>query len=499
MSEWLPGTWAPKGPPVVNTFTNPSFEAGAGTVEVWRQRILNPRAEVGKRAASWGTGGAGTTSVVGSGVDAAFAQTWTTGATGGTAKTDIAYGDYRIPVAPGEVSTVAVEVARALGGTVRVQLAWDRADLSFISLVNGTAVTVSTDWQTPTEISATGTAPAGAAFLRFSVNLASNPASGEVLYHRKPRMNGVPYFDPDYSDIPDMTGSWTGPVNASPSILTAVRAAATDAGWQSSQWAASGARSLYVPAGAVQEFTLTDQTLIVTPRSGSQTVLVNDAPTTAGVEFRHQGTAIVGLGEGWWDNLAIIQGVYDGPNFDGSTPDTDQWTYSWTGPVDASTSTRQEMEAVMATIYGTLTDFGLQTLTPYKPVLKFTPSGPGVKGRKVFSGRPVEVPVASSGAFAVLLEPTDGVTPEVWYTVSIEYLNEGGQYTSLDILGYRLFVPAPGGAIGDLPGAPLSSDTVLVGLNPPPPGYRGWWLYSPAEGEEMPADETGIGDLRMVA
>lgn len=25
MSEWLPGTWAPKGPPVVNAFTNPRF------------------------------------------------------------------------------------------------------------------------------------------------------------------------------------------------------------------------------------------------------------------------------------------------------------------------------------------------------------------------------------------------------------------------------------------------------------------------------------------
>lgn len=246
---------------------------------------------------------------------------------------------------------------------------------------------------------------------------------------------------------------------------------------------------------------ITNQTVIITPRFAGQILRLgsNEVVTEALTPARVYGTGDVELGEGYWDNFTIVAGVYDGPAFDGATPDTDQWVHAWTGPVDASPSTRQEMEAVMATIYGTLTDFGLQTLAPYKPVLKFTPSGPGVKGRKVFSGRPVEVPVASSGAFSVLLEPTDGVTPKVWYTVSIEYLNDGGQYTSLDILGYRLFVPAPGGAIGDLPGAPLSSDTVLVGLNPPPPGYRGWWLYSPAEGEEMPADETGIGDLRMVA
>lgn len=247
--------------------------------------------------------------------------------------------------------------------------------------------------------------------------------------------------------------------------------------------------------------TLNDQTIVITGREDGQELTVGGEVVIVrgGAASRVHGSGEVVAGPGFWTNVAIVDGTYDGPNFDGSTPDTDHWVHAWTGPVDASPSTRQEMEAVMATIYGTLTDFGLQTLTPYKPVLKFTPSGPGVKGRRLFSERPVEVPVASDGSFSVLLEPTDGVAPKVWYTVSIEYLNDGGQYTSLDILGYRLFVPAPGGPIGEIPGAPLSADTVLVGLTPPPPGFKGWWLYSPAEGEEMPADETGIGDLRMVA
>ena len=157
----------------------------------------------------------------------------------------------------------------------------------------------------------------------------------------------------------------------------------------------------------------------------------------------------------------------------------------------------------MPLVYGTLSDFSLQSLVPYYPVLKFTPSGPGVKGRRLFSERPVEAPVASDGSSSVVLESTDGVVPKVWYTVSIEYLNSGGEYTSLDVLGYRLYVPAPGGAIGDLPDAPLSADTVLVSLSPPPAGYKGWYLNAPGPGNP-PGDpddpaSSGTGILEIVS
>ena len=157
----------------------------------------------------------------------------------------------------------------------------------------------------------------------------------------------------------------------------------------------------------------------------------------------------------------------------------------------------------MATIYGDLFDFGMQSLAPFRPILRFTPSGPGLKGRKLFAARPVEVEVSPSGAFAVLLEPTYGVVPEAWYTVSIEYLNPGGRYTSYDILGYRLRVPAPGGTIGDLPDIPLSPDTVLVSLDPPPPGYTGWYLNAPGPGRPTgdPDDpaSSGTGILEIVS
>lgn len=60
------------------------------------------------------------------------------------------------------------------------------------------------------------------------------------------------------------------------------------------------------------------------------------------------------------------------------------------------------------------------------------------------------------------------------------------------------FNPFPnGGTISDLGGPDLSIYSILVGLTYPP-GYRGWWLYSPAAGEVMPLDDDDIGDLRMV-
>lgn len=62
------------------------------------------------------------------------------------------------------------------------------------------------------------------------------------------------------------------------------------------------------------------------------------------------------------------------------------------------------------------------------------------------------------------------------------------------------FNPFPsGGPIGDLGGPDLSIYSVFVSLNTPPPGYRGWWLYSPADGQTMPLDDPLIGELRMVS
>lgn len=157
----------------------------------------------------------------------------------------------------------------------------------------------------------------------------------------------------------------------------------------------------------------------------------------------------------------------------------------------------------MAVVYGTLSDFGLEAFVGMAPRVIFTATGAGTKGGRLFASTPVVAIPDSSGLFSVTLETTDGVVPEVWYTVGIEHLNPGGEYTHFDLLGYRLFVPASGGPIGDLPGAPLSPSTVLVSLAPPPPGYRGWYLNAPGPGQD-PGDpndpaSSGTGILEIVS
>lgn len=157
----------------------------------------------------------------------------------------------------------------------------------------------------------------------------------------------------------------------------------------------------------------------------------------------------------------------------------------------------------MAVVTGTLTDFGLQSLADKSPTVIFKFTGAGTLGSNLFASTPVVVTPAADGTFSVDLQPTDGVVPAGWYTVSIEHLKEGGKYTHFDVLGYKLFVPITGGALGDLPDAPLSPATVLVSLDPPPPGYKGWYLNAAGPGEP-PGDpndpaSSGTGILEIVS
>lgn len=157
----------------------------------------------------------------------------------------------------------------------------------------------------------------------------------------------------------------------------------------------------------------------------------------------------------------------------------------------------------MAVVTGTLSDFGLASLADMSPRIIFTPSGAGTNGSQLFSSTPVVVYPDSTGAFSVTLAATDGVTPEVWYAVSIEHLNAGGEFTHFDVLGYRLYVPEVGGNIGEMPGAPLRTDTVLVSLAPPPDGYIGWYLNAAGPGVD-PGDpddpaSSGTGILEIVS
>ncbi len=150
----------------------------------------------------------------------------------------------------------------------------------------------------------------------------------------------------------------------------------------------------------------------------------------------------------------------------------------------------------MANVTGKLSDFGLQALK--EPRLLFTASEAGVKAGRLFASTPVAANVLSDGTFTVSLEPTDGVTPEVFYTVSVEHLQASGTYTHFDVLGLKIFVPITGGVIGDLPGIPLSPYYVLVSLDPPPVGYVGWYLNA-GLGDPDNVALSGTGILEMVS
>ncbi|WP_431863033.1 hypothetical protein [Microbacterium algeriense] len=505
MSAWLPGTFGPKGDPIVNLFTNPSLETAVGLVEVRRNLHTMPT------VASAGSDGiaVGSTAYVVGGAAGAFAAEagWQAmkptsipaGGRFGTRRTlsgaAFAVGEkIRVHVRFRETAPAGLRWRVYVdpipgGGNIGTWVSTGAPIDEQVTIgANITGVQFHV-WLEPVSGAWSGTASAAASWFMVEKNSPGGPA-----FYGGGSLTAL---------SPDLTTSWVDVPNASDSIITGVRVAGTTAGWQSTQWAAVGTKSLYVPAGTGQPFALSARTLLATPRFPTQTVLVEGALQPAGEQVRITGPAAVELGEGWWDCIGLVAGAYTGPWFHGDSPNSDEWTHAWTGPRDASTSTRQEMEPVMATIYGTLSDFGLDALTPYMPVVRFTPSGAGVKGKRLFAERPVDATVSSNGDFAVLLEPTDGVTPPVWYTVSIEYLNEGGRYTSYDVLGYKLRVPAPGGAIGELPDVPLSPDTVLVSLDPPPPGYKGWYLNAPGPGNP-PGDPddpatSGTGVLEIVS
>lgn len=105
----------------------------------------------------------------------------------------------------------------------------------------------------------------------------------------------------------------------------------------------------------------------------------------------------------------------------------------------------------MALITGVLSDFGRGALASsarnLHPVIEFHPSGPGVRtaASVIYVSRTIPtVPEVSTGAWTVDLELTTIVSPEVWYEVVIRWLDEAGNFNSVDRLPGRLYVDGSG-------------------------------------------------------
>lgn len=71
-------------------------------------------------------------------------------------------------------------------------------------------------------------------------------------------------------------------------------------------------------------------------------VIPADAETWGFVRLYHGGS--VGSEPVWWDQIAVIEGEYLGPYFDGRTPSTSAFTYAWAGAADASMSTMTSVQ-----------------------------------------------------------------------------------------------------------------------------------------------------------
>lgn len=137
-----------------------------------------------------------------------------------------------------------------------------------------------------------------------------------------------------------------------------------------------------------------------------------------------------------------------------------------------------------------------------RPELWFRPRESATAGNALVAGVEAKANLnLVTGAFTVELVSAPGIK----YTPFLRWLlNPHETNTELWAFGYAEWqfwiTPYPvGGPIGDLTDVDLTAFNVLVSLDLPPAGYRGWWLYSPAQGQTMPLDDPLIGELRMVS
>lgn len=135
-----------------------------------------------------------------------------------------------------------------------------------------------------------------------------------------------------------------------------------------------------------------------------------------------------------------------------------------------------------------------------QPELWFRPNRHALSGASLLVAVDAQANLdVASGGFSVSLE----ADPALMYRPWMRWLtNPGENDPERWAWGYAEwpfeFSPYPaGGPIGTLAHVDLSIYTVYVGVDDPPPGFRGWWLHS---GPGDPEDDatSGTGELRRV-
>lgn len=151
----------------------------------------------------------------------------------------------------------------------------------------------------------------------------------------------------------------------------------------------------------------------------------------------------------------------------------------------------------MPEVSGNVATFGLESISLVGMRLTFTPSGPGVVGTKyLLVTKPVQTTIAvnGSGAFTVNLAATENVHPLRWYTIRAEWPDSETNFTAIDFIDWKLFVPVEGGDFADLVEYPTNPVLAWTGLTPPPhvPSYGSVWLN---DNPDNIADPLNTGDL----
>ena len=132
----------------------------------------------------------------------------------------------------------------------------------------------------------------------------------------------------------------------------------------------------------------------------------------------------------------------------------------------------------MPIVTGTLHDFNLQPLAGFRPEIVFTASAPAVLNPRFFVTKPVVVTPSAAGTFTVELAATTLLRPEVWYAVSVRWLDPLGGYTTSDFTLWKVRVPPAGGNIADLVETAPTPQQTWIGPTPPAGGRTAymWWI-----------------------
>lgn len=388
-----------------NLATNPSFEAGSGTVEVRRNwgKAISAEATTARFANFSATTMSITPDPKGAGVD--VVKMVTTGTSGGITQNVVTGANMgSAENMPAGVATFTARVLGTAGQIIRMGVQEYSPSITLRG-ENFENFTATGEWQ---EITMSRTLVAADSRTRIAVQL---PVTGEAYVWAMTSETGVtpggiilPGFPSPDSDL---TPGWVSTVGYGESILTGVSPAGIEGGTSSTasmasilstQHAESGSRSLRtIPLGSTnatfyqhsgynlsffqvgKTYTIMATVTVATPQTGTihaqarsivpltsangGGINIVSAPNVVGTHrlrttftvptaatwavVRLFNGASVGNGDLWWDDFAVIEGEYEGPWFDGDSADTELERYAWLGTENASVSTfetRTEVE-----------------------------------------------------------------------------------------------------------------------------------------------------------